>query len=181
MKKVGILSRTQLINGKEFIGCYINYINKLKDKVQVYIIPFNHFEEVKLMDGLVAPGGDNVSDFDRKVFDYAINNDIPYLGICLGMQVMGNLDKVDNHYLHQHFVNIKKDSLLYKIYKKDKISVNSRHHEKVINTNYNVCAISDDGVIEGIEVKDKKFILGVQWHPEDLSDSVLFDYFINVL
>ena len=43
-------------------------------------------------------------------------------------------------------------------------------------------AYAPDGILEAIEMKDKKFIIGVQWHPEGLDDensNKLFDYFIN--
>lgn len=182
MKNIGIISRTQIINNKEFIGCYSNYIKKLKDKANVFIIPNGSINEIKIMDALIAPGGDDISSFDREVLDYAIDNDIPYLGICLGMQLFGNkIAPIDNHYLKKHTVYIKTDSLLYKIYKTNELLVNSRHHDRVIDTAYNVSAISDDGVIEGIEVPNKKFIIGVQWHPEDLNNDSLFEYFINIL
>ena len=47
MKNIGIISRTQIINNKEFIGCYSNYIKKLKDKVNVFIIPYGSINEIK--------------------------------------------------------------------------------------------------------------------------------------
>ena len=180
MKKIGIISRSQNINDKEFIGCYINYVKKIKNKAYAFIIPYDSdISILKFVDGIIAPGGDSVSKFDKDVFKYALDNNVPYLGICLGMQVMGKLSNIDNHYLKEHEIYIKKDTLLYSIYKKNKMIVNSRHHEIVINTNYLVSAISDDNQIEAIEVKNKKFILGVQWHPEDLEDEVIFDNFIE--
>ena len=182
MKKIGIISRSQSIKNKEFIGCYINYVKKIKNKAYAFIIPYDsNINILKLVDGIIAPGGDNVGKFDKDVFKYALDNDIPYLGICLGMQVMGELDKIDNHYLKEHIICIKKDTLLYKIYNTDKLIVNSRHHDRVVKTKYMVSAISSDNIIEAIEVMNKKFILGVQWHPEDMIDSKIFDYFIKSL
>lgn len=184
MKIIGIISRSQLIGNKEFIGCYINYVKKIKkDNIIPIIIPENsELSILSICDGIIMPGGDSVSEFDKKVLEYVIKKDIPYLGICLGMQVMGDkLKYVNNHYLKEHIVNIKKDTLLYDIYKTNKIIVNSRHHEAVENTKYCISAVSNDNTIEAIEIKNKKFILGVQWHPEDLENDSLFNYYISKL
>ena len=184
MKIIGIISRSQYIANKEFIGCYINYAKKVKrNEIYPIIIPEDSdINILSICDGIISPGGDNISSFDRKVLDYVIKHDIPYLGICLGMQVMGeSLIKTSKHYLNNHIVYLNKNSLLHKIYKCDSILVNSRHKDRINKTKYTVSAISHDDVIEGLEVKGKKFILGVQWHPEDLNDNKLFDYFISKL
>ena len=50
--------------------------------------------------------------------------------------------------------------------------VNSRHQYEIINVNNaNISAESDDGIIEAIEFKDKRFAIGLQWHPEDLYEN----------
>ncbi len=96
-----------------------------------------------------------------------------------------------NHYqeddnLLTHKVMVKKDTYLYKILEKDEILVNSFHNYYVdVNNEYTVNAISEDGYIEGIELKDKKFNIGIQWHPEisydfDDDSKKIIDYFINI-
>ena len=65
------------------------------------------------------------------------------------------------------------------------MKVNSRHKESIINPNLDITAISADGLIEALEDKNKKFFVGVQWHPEsmtsyDILESRLFDYFVNI-
>ena len=50
------------------------------------------------------------------------------------------------------------------------ISVNSRHSFELKGSNLVVSARSNDGVIEAIEDTNKRFFLGVQWHPERLWD-----------
>ena len=59
---------------------------------------------------------------------------------------------------------------MYKIIKKKKIFVNSRHnyHVETIKSNFMVSSFSKDGIMEGLESTDKKFVVGVQWHPEDM-------------
>ena len=70
-----------------------------------------------------------------------------------------------------HSINIKKGSLLHKIIGLDKIQVNSRHIYSVKNLNKaKIVAESEDGIIEAIEFENRKFAIGVQWHPEDLFD-----------
>lgn len=67
-----------------------------------------------------------------------------------------------------HQVNITKDSYLYDLLKTDKMMVKSIDHQaiKEPGENLSVQAVSADGIIESIKVKDRKFILGVQWYPE---------------
>ena len=49
------------------------------------------------------------------------------------------------------------------------ILVNSKHRYHVTETNkFKVSAYSEDGLIEAIEMPNKKFVLGVQWHPEKM-------------
>jgi gamma-glutamyl-gamma-aminobutyrate hydrolase PuuD len=153
--------------------------------------------QIDLCDGIILPGGFKTNKFDRYIIDYLIETDKPTLGICLGMQQLSNYKRemflnkknesnVDHKIEGQtcyHDVEIVKDTKIYNIIKKDKINVNSRHlyhivpNEYFVNTSY-----APDGYIESIEMKDKKYIIGVQWHPEDLSDDAtdnLFNSFIE--
>ena len=132
------------------------------------------YETVELCDGIILPGGTDITDFDKNICKYAIENDIPILGICLGMQVMAslfedNLERIDNHNKKEKYVHkIKtiKGSILDDIIGES--YVNSRHNEHVINSGiYNVTAYIDNS-IEGIEYIDNRFNVGVQWHPEDM-------------
>lgn len=134
---------------------------------------------LNLCDGFVLQGGDNATDFDYELIKKCHELDIPLLGICLGMQTIGevfsgnlkettinihnSLDK-----LKLHNITIYKNTKLFDIIGEYNISVNSRHNYEVKGPNLTVSARSDDGVIEAIEDSSKKFFIGVEWHPEDM-------------
>ena len=160
---------------------------------------------LKLCDGFILPGGDTWYQLDEIVIEYAIKYDKPLLAICLGMQalskVLNSEKKVAydntiknntsiNHYLpdedYAHEVIIDKNSKLFSIIEEEKIKVNSRHnyHVPLLRVNY-ISARSKDGLIEAVEIKNKKFIIGVQWHPEtifdkDINARKIFEAFFNI-
>lgn len=142
-----------------------------------------------MCDAFVVPGGTYAYNFDEYVINYAIRNDKPLLAICLGFQVLCSMFATNRHKFdmserrdlenhlgkgdeYKHEVSIKKNTKLYNILLDDRIPVNSVHHD-VIDFEMNgliVNATSDDGIIEGVEYPDKKFIMGIQWHPEYIDD-----------
>ena len=156
-----------------------------------------------MCDAFVVPGGTYYYKFDEYIINYAIKNNKPLLAICLGFQCMCSMfannrnsfdmtKKLDNdsHYGNRekyiHSIKIDKDSLLYKIIKKDTIKINSIHHDYIAKDMgmdiLRVSAVSHDGLVEAVEYPNKKFILGVQWHPEYLDDDnsrKIFDSFIS--
>ena len=82
-----------------------------------------------------------------------------------------------------HSIKIAPDSVLYSIYKQEKIFVNSFHHQAVSmpGKRFKVTAYAPDGVIECVESAEFKPIMGVQWHPEWLEEDgqKLFKWFVN--
>lgn len=144
--------------------------------------------QIDLCDGIIFPGGGRIYEYAYEIFDYVYEKNIPCLGTCLGMQTIACamnqrnsaeiLTKVETDIEHKqmeaelvHFVNIDKNSKLYKIIGKEKIQVNSKHSYCINRVNnMKISAYSEDGIIEAIEAENKKFTLGVQWHPEELLD-----------
>ena len=151
------------------------------------------------IDGMLFPGRNKFTPYDRYLLERCIDRDIPVLGICLGMQMIScyqkdvNLIKNETDINHKqesdeeltHKVKIKRDTLLYEILKQDEIMVNSFHNYHCEDNNlFKVNAISEDNIIEGIELSNKKFILGIQWHPEisyefDDNSKKIIDEFIR--
>ncbi len=143
-----------------------------------------------LCDGVILQGGNKEFGYDYYIIDYCIQNNKPLLGICLGMQelalssggiVIENSNK--DHSNSHHNINIKKTSILFKIFNKSNLIVNSRHDFIVTDPGtYMVTAKSSkDNIIEAIESINGE-IIGVQWHPESIDsyDSIkLFQYFIQ--
>jgi gamma-glutamyl-gamma-aminobutyrate hydrolase PuuD len=132
---------------------------------------------IDLCDGVILQGGTDYYNYDLEAIKYIYEKNIPLLGICLGMQSIGvafggKLSTIANHsepgVQYVHSVKIDKTSKLYSIFGKDEIMVNSRHKEMVIDpTNIKVVGVSN-GVIESIEKNGVLFLMGVQWHPEDM-------------
>ena len=126
--------------------------------------------------------------------------DKPVLGICRGIQVMNAVLGGDlyqdikpfehlphnDHWAKVHTVTVRRGTLLSRILGQDTVLVNSQHHQAVdrVAPGFTLAALSEDGIVEAIEKPDARFCLGVQWHPEWLSDAdpamqSLFDAFVN--
>ena len=126
--------------------------------------------------------------------------DKPVLGICRGIQVLNAVLGGDlyqdikpfehlphnGHWAKVHTVTVRRGTLLSSILRQDTVLVNSQHHQAVdrVAPGFTLAALSEDGIVEAIEKPDARFCLGVQWHPEWLSDADpamqgLFDAFVN--
>jgi putative glutamine amidotransferase len=134
----------------------------------------------------------------------ALERDVPILAICRGMQILnvahgGTLvQHLENHRqktqdksVKAHCVEIVPGTTLAAIAGGElKAPVNSRHHQAVARLGQSLIVSATDprdGVIEAIERPDKRFVVGVQWHPENQTaekDSIarrLFDAFAAAL
>ena len=106
----------------------------------------------------------------------ALERDLPVLAICRGMQMLnvalgGTLAQhIEGHrcpgQANAHGLTIAAGSRLEGILGTE---VNSRHHQCVerLGDGLVVVARAPDDVVEAVEFPGKRFVVGVQWHPED--------------
>lgn len=135
--------------------------------------------------------------FDAKIIEYFIKNNKPVLGICGGLQAInvclgGSLKKVEesihsNPLSRNHKINIEKNSFVYDVFESTGAEVNSYHYWAIdkLAPGLRTVAVSEDGVIEAVEWKEKK-IFATQWHPErsfaegDSIENKFFENFIEL-
>ncbi len=140
--------------------------------------------------------------FELAMLRGALDRDLPVLGICGGQQLLhvalgGRLiqhipDSVPGALAHEqpnprdepgHTVEIVAGTRLRVLAGAARIDVNSAHHQAAADAPEGVIvnARAPDGVIEGIEAPDRRFCIGVQWHPEfhiSPADARLFEAFV---
>lgn len=140
---------------------------------------------VKMCDGIVLQGGISSHNYEEFVALYCYENDIPLLGICAGYNNIirglgGKAEKIENIDVHDrpdltyaHGCKVVDESSLFaKIVKEKEFQVNSVHTYvgTVIPKTLSVVVFSDDGQVEVVEAKNKRFFIGVKYHPELLVD-----------
>jgi putative glutamine amidotransferase len=133
------------------------------------------------------------TSFELAVLKGALARKLPTLGVCGGMQLINvayggslvqdiklELPEAGSHQQNHdrahplHPVEIREGSLLAECVGKGQLMVNSTHHQaiKAIGTGLAASAVAPDGIVEGLEAKDAPFVLGVQWHPEQMIHTV---------
>ena len=142
---------------------------------------------------------------EAALIDEALARDLPLLGICRGMQILNvhrggslvqhlptaarHVRRTPDRSLPAHRVAIEPGSLLATIAGRDAWDVNSRHHQAVARLagGFNICGRDpEDGTIEAIELPSRRYVLAVQWHPEnqasnDPEQRKLFESFVSAL
>ncbi len=125
--------------------------------------------------------------FEIKLVQKCFSLGMPILGICRGCQVLnvaagGSLiQDIRTRMSHEqkaprdypfHDIFIDEGTILAGIFNNSCIKVNSFHHQAVkkIGSKLRASAQAEDNIIEAVEKKDHPFAIGVQWHPECMSD-----------
>lgn len=177
-------------------------------KVDINWLDADKFVEKDLEDsmGIVVPGGFGNRAIENKIraIKYARENNIPFLGICLGMQLAvveflrnvcdikdANSQEFNEQSNVFHIIDglqkygemrvglfdclLEKGTVIYDLYKKREIKERHRHRFE-FNNDYReilkqkgmiVSGINhENNLVESIELKENKFHLGIQFHPE---------------
>jgi putative glutamine amidotransferase len=137
---------------------------------------------------------------DRLLAELVLERPMPVLAICMGVQLLnvvygGTLiQHMETEVQHApqdpgndslHAIVLEKDSRLFQILGATELEVNSAHHQAVdkLAPGLRVVARAADGVVEAVEMTDRAFFLGVQWHPERIFERPeqrrLFETFVN--
>lgn len=140
-------------------------------------------ETLRLCDGIVLQGGENSDFYEEFAAKYCFDNNIPLLGICAGynniVRGLGGKTKRSSKMHSQfgkdfvHKIKIRQGSLLSEIMQTNELVVNSIHgYEADVLKGVVASAHAEDGCIECVENKEKRFFLGVKFHPELLASRV---------
>ena len=129
---------------------------------------------------------------ELELLEAALARDMPVLAICRGSQLLNvarggdlvqHLPEIVGHDKHKHQpgefsdhdVSIEQESRLGGLLG-EHAPIKSHHHQGMgkLGDGLRAVAWDEDGLVEGLEDPDKRFALGVLWHPEEGEDFALF-------
>jgi putative glutamine amidotransferase len=145
-----------------------------------------------------------VDEYQLKLIRSSLELNKPILGICRGAQLLNvacggtllqDLSEAPNQYL-KHFQNGRQYEVMHRVATASgsilenlfgsEFWVNSSHHQAIwdVGSGLTVIATASDGVIEGLQMNDRDFVLAVQWHPEMMtaksnSMMILFEHLVQ--
>lgn len=134
---------------------------------------------------------------ERALLAAALRADLPVLAICRGCQILNvelggtlyqHLPDVIGHLAHRSAPSVFGDvevetvpgSKVADVFGATPV-VRCSHHQAIRDLGHGLVptAATDDGVIEAVELPESRFVLGVQWHPEEQSDQRPFDALVR--
>ncbi len=208
---------------------YVEMINKAGGAAVVLPYDYDLIDDyLDSLDGIMVVGGyfdinpkrygeeihptvklnDIRENFEYELGKKALKKEVPFLGICNGMQLINvlhggsaiqhipdegenfmdheqsHIEGFDSYDIAYHDVEIEKNSKLFEIVKEEKVKTNSSHHQaaRTAGKGLEIVARASDGIVEALENKNHPFCIGVQWHPEfDVTnaDKRIFEAFIK--
>ena len=115
-------------------------------------------------------GGSLYLDLEEQFDGVAAVDDVPVVGAGVATSAGSRVNhwQTVEYGRPTHTVSIMRSSKLGEILGVDHASVNSMHHQGVrtLSPNLSAAAYGPDGLVEGVEARDCRFLMGVQWHPE---------------
>lgn len=131
--------------------------------------------------------------FELGLVPLILKADKPLLGICRGAQVLNvalggtligdiaaELPNAAKHNWYPsyardkrvHQVRVMPETKLAQLLEQKQVCTNSLHHQAINQFGQGLVlnANAEDGVVEGVELPSKRYVFGVQWHPEHLQD-----------
>lgn len=160
----------------------------------VDVDPSRYGEEKTALCGTIDPDRDAV---EIALLKHALAHQLPVLAVCRGIQILnvacgGTLyqdvtaqvpaalkhdffptpEQPSRKYL-AHDVTVKPGTRLGRILGGAVVPVNSMHHQaiKELAPNLAATAFAPDGIIEGVEGTGEQYLVAVQWHPEELTET----------
>ena len=162
-----------------------------------YEVDFENYFSLFQIDGIILTGGNDLSvcrtnelsiirdNYEKKLLQFCVMNEIPVLGICRGMQVINNYfggikKKIQGHAGTNHLI-----STLNNTKKQKNYFVNSFHDEGItlegLAKDLEATGLSEEKLVESFRHK-KFFIFGQMWHPERKTfDQMSNEFFFNFL
>ena len=160
----------------------------------VDVDPSRYGEEKSPLCGTTDPDRDAV---EIALLKHALGRELPVFAVCRGIQILnvacgGTLyqdvtAQVPAALKHDYFptpqqpsrkyiahdVTVKPGSRLGRILGEPVVPVNSMHHQAIKDLAPRLAptAHAPDGIIEGVEGQDRQYLVAVQWHPEELTDT----------
>jgi putative glutamine amidotransferase len=138
-------------------------------------------------------------DFEIALTRAAIARQMPYLGICRGVQILNvalggtliqNLTHEDGSTPHrrivgtfegnEHEIHLESGSLAARALQEEIHEGRCHHHQAIdrLGEGLVVTGRATDGVPEAVELQGGGWVLGVQWHPEASDKQQLFSSFV---
>ena len=213
MKRIAIVGKRDVLRNENYYAAV--------EACGAQALPLVAKEKINLikdMDGIVLPGGVDLDpalyheknidcrdinveldSLEMAVIREAVEQQIPILGICRGLQILNvyfggsliqNVEHCDIHAWtgkedRVHLTDVQQGSFLHEIYGAEEIPVNSAHHQAVKELGRGLKAVqySKDGLTEAFYHTELP-IYAVQWHPErmvtDPKMRGLFETFVKV-
>ncbi|WP_329458687.1 gamma-glutamyl-gamma-aminobutyrate hydrolase family protein [Streptomyces sp. NBC_01497] len=130
--------------------------------------------------------------WELALIDAALAADTPLLGICRGLQLLnvalggtlvqhveGHVGTVAGQFGAHPVTPL--PGTRYAALVPEEFGVPSQHHQSVerLGDGLTVCAVAADGTVEAVELAGRRWVLGVQWHPEMADDTRVMADFVR--